>query len=236
MRKTLLSFAIVLLCSLGLCLPGFALTAPSVTPIPSQVQLTASVGEFHLDVSGYISPFASVVLSAKDITTKGTVANRNGDFSFTQVLIKRGFSAFCLEAVDFHMLGDSYTCFKVPPATASVIEKDIFLPPTLGLSRTEVAVGQKVYAFGYTMPGAEVQLHVNGNLVLKTRADGTGYYIYELSQLGAGQFDLFATARYNARDSLAPSRVLHLHTMNWWEQLLALLRDFFKKIWSLDNN
>lgn len=202
-------------------------------PPPADVNVTARVGEFTLNLYGFISPFASLVLSSKNTTMKGTVATKNGDFSFVGVPIRRGFSEFCLEAIDFHMLGDSYTCFTIPPATATVTKKNIFLPPTLGLSRTEVRVGQKVFAFGYTMPGSEVQLHVNHSLVLRSHADGTGYYIFDLTPLGAGQYSLFATATYKGKDSLAPSRVLHLHTMNWWEWLIALIKELLKKLWDL---
>src|ERR1035437_3160478 len=95
----------------------------------------ASVGEFYLNLSGFVSPFASIVLSSDGVLMRTTIADEKGNFSIPQVLIKMGFSHFCLDAIDFKRIGESYTCFTIPPATDSVTMNNIFLPPTLGLSR-----------------------------------------------------------------------------------------------------
>lgn len=194
-----------------------------------KTSVIATLGDFYLSLSGYISPFASIVLTSDGIFIRATVADQYGNFSISQILIKRGFSHFCLDAIDFRRIGESFTCFSIPPAQGSVIIKDIFLPPTLGLSRTEIAEGSEAVAFGYTMPGAIVTLNIDGKK-LTTTADKTGYYEFHLKGLKAGTYTLFATANYKSKDSLSPSKKLQLKSLSWWEQFIAFLKEIWKKI------
>ena len=196
----------------------------------------ASVGEFYLSLWGYISPFASVVLTSDGIFLRATVADEKGNFIISQVLIKAGFKSFCLDAIDFKRIGESYTCFSIPPATASITMKDIFLPPTLGLSRTKINAGGSATAFGYTMPKAKVTLHINGEL-LTTYADSNGYYQVTIKNLKAGNYSLYATAEYKQKQSLEPTKKLKLESLsiqkqvinqagNWWDALLRFLKNW----------
>ena len=202
----------------------------------------ASVGEFYLSLWGYVSPFASIVLTSDNVFIRATVADEKGNFIIAQVLIKAGFKSFCLDAIDFKRIGESYTCFSIPPATASVTMKDIFLPPTLGLSRTKINEGGSATAFGYTMPKAKVTLHINGEL-LTTYADSAGYYEFALDNLKAGNYSLYSTAQYKQKDSLSPTKKLQLESLskpkqvanlvgNWWDALLRFLRNLsFGPLW-----
>jgi hypothetical protein len=190
----------------------------------------AQVGKFYLYLSGYISPYASIVLTVDGIFVRATVADAGGNFSISGVLIKEGFSGFCLEAVDFKRLGDSYTCFTVPPAKANVTMTQIFLPPTLGLSKNVIAEGGETLAYGYTMPGAEVTLYLSNGEKLTTYADNTGYYIFHIKGLKAGKYNLYARAVYNHKQSLAPTRTLQLRALSLWEQFIAFLQGILKNI------
>jgi len=79
------------------------------------------------------------------------------------------------------------------------------LAANLGLSRKTVTEGGSATAFGYTMPGAKVTLHINGEL-LTTTADASGYYQFLLKSLKAGTYSLYATANYQQKDSLSPTK------------------------------
>jgi hypothetical protein len=208
----------------------------SIPPGSLGTTVQASVGEFYLNLSGFVSPFASIVLSSDGVLMRTTIADEKGNFSIPQVLIKEGFSHFCLDAVDFKRIGESYTCFNIPPATASVTMVDIFLPPTLGLSRTTINAGGSATAFGYTMPKAKVTLHINNKLIT-VYADANGYYQVSLDNLAAGNYSLYATAEYNQKQSLEPTKKLQLESLSksqqlthlaqsWWDQLLKFLRDW----------
>lgn len=215
------------------------LTSAKPAQASFQVPVQAQVGKFYLNLSGYISPFASVVLTIDGIFARATVADAGGNFSISGVLIKEGFSHFCLEAVDFKRLGDSYTCFNIPPAKGEVTMKEIFLPPTLGLSKNVIAEGGETLAFGYTMPGAEVTLYLSNGQKLTTFADETGYYVFHIKNLKAGKYDLYARAIYNHKESLAPTKTVQLTALSWWEQLIAFIQSILKNIqkffssWSL---
>jgi len=204
-----------------------------------KVPVQAQVGKFYLNLSGYISPYASVVLTIDGLFVRATVADAGGNFSISGVLIKDGFTAFCLEAVDFRRLGDSYTCFNIPPAKDNVIMNGIFLPPTLGLSKNVIAEGGETLAFGYTMPNAEVTLYLSNGQKLTTFADQTGYYVFHIKNLKAGSYNLYAKAFYNHKESLAPTKTVQLRALSWWEQIIAFIQSILNNIqkffssWSL---
>jgi hypothetical protein len=194
------------------------------------VNVAGTVGEFQLNLYGWVSPYANVILSSSGVYMGATVADKKGDWSFVDIYIKRGFSGFCLTAIDFYRLGESETCLKIPPAQEGVTMRDIFLPPTLGLSRNEVPAGGKVLAFGYTMPNAKVTLHLSNGQLLQTIADSKGYYQFELDKIPAGKYQLFATAHYQSKDSLKPSKTVELIALSWWEQFIAWLAWLWKVI------
>jgi len=196
------------------------------TPV-FQTQVQALIGEFYLNLSGYIAPNASIVLTIDGIFARSTVADANGNFYINDILIKKGFSNFCLDAVDFERLGESYTCFNIPPAQSSLSIKDIFLSPTLGLSRTEIAEGSTAKAFGYSMPGALVTLYVGDGKTLTTYADKSGYYEFLVKGLKAGQYSVYARASLNNKQSVEPTKKLQLKSLS----VVSQTGNFFKDLW-----
>src|SRR3989344_4064198 len=156
--------------------------------------VSGTVGEFYLNFSGYIAPFASVVLTSDGVLLATTTADENGYFYLTDILIKAGSSKFCFEATDLRQLGKSYSCMSIPPAEDSATIEGIFLPPTLGLLRLEIAEGSSTIAHGYSMPDALVTLHVGENMYL-TKADESGYYEFTLENLKGGTYQVYATAK-----------------------------------------
>jgi hypothetical protein len=209
-------------------LPATSLAAKKQS---ESITVQGSVGGYYLSISGYISPFASIVLTSDGIFYRATVADKYGNFSISQMLIKTGFSHFCLEAIDIKRIGESYTCFNFPPTKGSFEMRDIFLPPTLGLSRTEIAAGGSVIAAGYTMPWAKVTLHLSNGKILTTTANGEGFYQFKLENIKAGKYELYSTSEYENKQSLEPTRKAKLTALNVWEQLLAFIRNIFNKAW-----
>lgn len=207
-------------------------TPSKVFSIPNlNTKVVAAVGELYLNASGYISPYATVVMTGTDGSfIRSTIADSKGNFYFIDVLIKKSFSGFCLTAIDFYRLGESTTCFSLPPAENNITMKGIFLPPTLGLSKTQVAAGSSVKAFGYTMPGAIVILHLSDGTILTTTADAKGYYEFDLKNLKAGIYDLFAKAQFESKESLTPTKKIRLMALSLWEQFLASLKDLIARV------
>ena len=192
-------------------------------------KVSATVGEYYLNLSGYISPFAQVILTVDGIFIRATTADQNGNFNISQVLIKKGFSHFCLEAIDAKNLGKSYTCFSIPPAEGSVTMKDIFLPPTLALVKNSIPERQSTKAYGYTMPGAKVTLYLSNNTTLTAIADENGYYEFILKNLKAGKYTIYARANYKGIESLAPSRKLDLTVLSKTGQLIVTSQSLWDK-------
>lgn len=209
----------------------FLLLSEAFTPSAfAKTNVVGSVGDFYLNVTGYVSPFASVVLTSDKTFLRSTVADENGDFGFTDVLIKRGFSGFCLTAVDFHRIGDSYTCFNVPPAEFSITKNNIFLPPTLGLSRSSIGPNEAADAFGYTMPGSIVSLILSNGQKLEQTADNKGFYKFTLKNLPAGKYLIYSTAVYQGKESEKPSKKKELESLTLGAQTTRETTGFLKKL------
>ena len=210
------------------------ISTPALAQFPNirgglDTTVSGKVGEFYLNITGYIAPFASVILSSDGIFLRATTADENGYFSFTDVLIKAGFSKFCFEAADAKNYGKSYSCMSIPPATGSVTIKDVFLPPTLGLVKSEIAEGSSAIARGYSMPGALVTLHVGDN-TYTTKADKNGYYQFIIKGLKAGTYQVFATAELSGKQSLEPQKKLTLKVLSLPGQFFNFLKELLDKI------
>lgn len=202
-------------------------------------RVAGTVGDLYLTISGYASPYASVSLYINNIFVRGGMANQKGEFYISDVLIRDGLTSFCLKTVDFRHVGESESCFKTPPAKESITKNAIFLPPTLALSKNDIAEGETTIAYGYTMPGSDVVLHLDNGKIYNLKADKNGYFRLELKGLKAGKYALFATAKYKTLTSSSPAKKLKVHVLSVWEQFLKFLRDLFDKLlkiftsWSL---
>ncbi len=199
-----LSFLVVFL--IGSQSSAFAATKGST-------DVQARVGEYYLDLSGFASPYASIVLTTNGQFLRSATADEKGNFFISQVSIPEGFSDFCLESVDFKRVGDSSACFTIPPAKGSVTKKDIFLPPTIGVSGKKLLPNSSIFAFGYTMPGAEVSLHI-GDEILTGTADSEGYYKIEITDLAPGSYRIFATASLNGQESEKPTNTILIQSLS----------------------
>jgi hypothetical protein len=228
MRKILLlSFGFILLFCFVFLGSGFA-RVKDLPKAKQSINVEASVGEFYLNLSGYIAPNASIILIVDGVFARATVADQNGDFTISNVLLKRGTTKICLDAIDFKRLGESLACFTIPSAQSSVTMNNIFLPPTLGLSRNQIIEGSSVKAFGYSMPGALVTLYLSNGKILTTYADQTGYYEITVSGLKAGDYSMYTRAQFNHKQSLKPVNSVKLKSLSWWDQFIA----FWKNLWN----
>jgi hypothetical protein len=196
-----------------------------------------TIGEYYLNISGFSSPFSSISLYIGNVFIRGTVADDKGNFSISQVLIKQGLTGFCLKATDAKQLGTSNSCISFPATTGSYERKNLFIPPTLALSKNQISEGSSVTAYGYTMPGANVTLHISNGKTLVTKADSKGYFEFILKDYKAGKYTIFATAKYNNIDSLAPSNKLDFTVLSKTGEAVAKVENkfgnFWDKLWKL---
>ncbi len=176
--------------------------------------VTASVGKYYVTISGYVSPFASIVMSQDSIFMASTVADQEGNFTLNNVFVNEGFTDFCLEAIDVKRVGDSYTCLNIEPVFKDQIKDEIFLPPTLGLSGKKINPGSSVFASGYSMPNAKVIINISKDIKIEIRAEENGFYKYEIKEIPAGKYSLFATANHENKDSEKPTRTKDLEALS----------------------
>lgn len=187
----------------------FAVSEPvlalQTNPVGSQtVKVSATVGAYYLNLFGYIAPFASISLTSDTVVLATTTADAKGYFTFKQLLVKKGFSHFCFTAVDVKRLGESDSCFTIPAVTKDSQINNIFLPPTIGLFRTTINVGSNAIVWGYSMPGAKVQIHLSDGSVFTITADASGYYEIHPVITKVGRYELFADASYQNTKSQEP--------------------------------
>lgn len=204
-------FILAALCLLAL---SYSSKAYGVSATSSGTTVKASVGKYYLSISGFVSPFASIVMTSNSIFLGSTVADPNGNFSIKNIFVNEGFTDFCLEAIDIKRIGDSLTCFKIAPMFSSREIRDIFLPPTLGLSGREIRPNSSILASGYSMPGALVNVNIAKGIILHLTADKSGFYKTQIKNLAVGKYFLFATANYKKRDSEKPSKKLELNSIS----------------------
>ncbi len=199
--------------------------AQLATPVSYQTTVKATVGDFFLNVSGFIAPYASLVMTSDNVILSSSVADALGNFSFSGLFIKRGFSGFCIKAVDFRLIGYSTACVNFPPASQNVSLDQLFLPPTIGISTTEFTEGLATTAFGYTMPLAAVKIDLGGGLTFTTSADTNGYYKTDITIPKAGKYNLVVTAVYQGKTSLDPKNPPQILVLSAFEQIQKTLKE-----------
>ncbi len=165
------------------------------------VNIMVSINGYVLDLSGYIAPYASITLTSNGNVFASTVADSQGNFSFSSVRVAKGFTTFCLDAIDFKRLGESEACFTIPPVTGPYSKSQIFLPPTLGVFRTSINVGDKALVFGYGMPGASISIKLDNKVICEKNADEGGYYECNFAIQKEGSHEVYADSKLNSKAS-----------------------------------
>ncbi len=190
------------------------------------VTIGATVGSTTLTISGFHSPFASIILKTQGgVFLASTTADANGYFSISNVLINQSELVYCFQAVDFKRVGISESCITIPgPITGNVTYSDVFLPPTIGLSAKRINAGQDAIVFGYSMPGAKVFLTINGEEVTVT-ANDEGYYSYTYENVPEGTFTITATASFEDKESLEPTNNVVLESLSITQQIQETGKD-----------
>ncbi len=213
----------------------FYLNKPALAQITlpvgnSQIGVAARVGEFYLNLSGYASPYASVVLTVDGKFIRSTVADQNGVFYLTAVGVSRGFDHFCLYTVDFRRIGESEACLNITPVNQDTTINDIFLPPTIGVLRKQIGTDEDGVIYGYSVPNATVTIKIKDGKTITVKTDATGYYSYRIGGLAAGKYLLTADAEFQNKKSLPPTRSVELDVLSRAQRITAATTNFLQKI------
>lgn len=182
----------------------FIIPVASFAAVASQsaeVNVQVTINGYALYISGYLAPYASITLTSNGTVFASTTADANGNFSFPSVKVAKGFTIFCLDGVDYKRLGESEACFTIPPVVAPYSRTGIFLPPTVGVFRTNVDVGNNALVFGYGMPKALISIKLDNTAVCEKTADEGGYYECNVLIQKAGDHEVYADAKLDGKAS-----------------------------------
>lgn len=188
------------------------------------VKVSVSVQNRYAQISGILTPYASIVLkSSNGIFIASTTADQDGRFKFKNVLLNGGVTDFCFSGIDQKRFGESNTCVS---GIDEVLNKEVFLPPTLGLTRNIIYEGADALAIGYTMPRAKMTLSFDSGQSYTVVANDSGYYEVKIEKLRAGSYSLFAAAEYNSQESLRQSKGIQLKALSGVQAALDTTSSF----------
>ncbi len=178
--------------------------------------VSAQVGNqlLYINLSGYISPFASIDLLINNYPLRNVVADQYGNFSFTAVQVQSGVTQVCFDAHDYERIGESYSCISVTPIIGNITINNLFLPPTMALKSAQINTGQQEVIQGYSMPYASILIHLSNNKTYSTNANKTGYYSYTFNDLIAGSYQAYVTATLNSVNSIKPLKFLSFNVLS----------------------
>jgi len=204
--------------------------AQILTPNPNSqsgaATVTAAVGEYYLIVSGYHSPNASVVIQTlSEVFLNSTTADGNGYFTIPNTLITKDLAGFCFLAIDFRRIGESESCVYIEDViTDDKSYSDIFLPPSIGLSRRLITAGEDAEIYGYTMPKAEVKIEFEEEIITM-QANDVGYYEYIFEDAQPGVYSFSSRATLSNVQSLEPRTKAVLEVVTVPEKVITDITD-----------
>lgn len=208
MRKVLSIIFLCLLLTTNYSLPTVFAASKAATQ-SGTITTKAVVPGSNIVVSGFTSPFASVVLTADTQFVISTTADAQGNFS-VQILVAVGAKALCLDAIDFKRLGSSQACIDIPAHTTI----GLFLPPTIGLLSKTVNAGQDATIYGYSLPRSTVIITSKDGKSYTVQTDDTGYYSYTIQSVPAGTFVFSAVGQVLGAQSLPPTGGVELKSLS----------------------
>ena len=204
------------------CFLTFALRANAQTIVyPGNVSTTvnASVGGVYLSISGYTSPYASIVMTSNGQFIRSVVADALGNFFISQILVRENFSNFCLSVTDFKRLGEAEACLDINPVTTDTTIDNIFLPPTVGLLKKEISAGDQAVIYGYSRPNSTVIIKSKDGNAYTAQTDSTGYYSITIKNVQAGTYSFLAYGKLDNKESLPPKKGIDLTVLSLPQQV-----------------
>lgn len=222
-----LAIFVTLLLSTALLLQKPAFAASTVATQSGTITTSATIKGTTFTVSGFTSPFASVVITTSGQFLVSTTADTQGNFS-APVTVPLNTTALCLDALDFKRLGQSQACID----TKTTNPIGLFLPPTIGLLSTTVDAGQNATIYGYSLPRSTVLINSDGQ-TYTIATDDTGYYTYTITSVPAGTFVFSALGEVLGAQSLPPTGGVELKVLSPIEKASATAQDIGKTIASI---
>jgi len=219
----------------------------------ASIQVSATIGERRLTLSGWTSPYAKVVLAAGNALKEETWANQKGEFLFDAILLPNKLPDLYLYTQDQSGNPSPPLSLPSPPLKKHTVIREVLMPPTLNLEKGNFRPGELIKAQGFTFPQAEVEINFfkehDFSLLpkvlayelpkYKIKSDKNGRFEFNLPAQAPTTMRIFATSRYHQSPS-PKSNTLTFHILSWialvknylW-RLLKLFWQVFRNYWCL---
>lgn len=219
-------YFIFTICYLIFTIGGASAAAP--TPKTGEVGVKVEVKGFVINISGFTSPYASIVLTIEGQFMSSTTTDSQGNFSFINIGANPGLSEACFDTIDFKRLGESQSCLTFAPLSQNQSFTNVFLPPTIGLYKKQINAGEEALIYGYSMPGAQVEVKLDTGKIFSVAADSGGYYEYRYKNVPAGKYLVSSSARRDKQISLLPKKKAELASLTLASQVEEKIKEGLK--------
>jgi hypothetical protein len=164
------------------------------------------VGTANIVFSGAAYPNSTISVIRDSVLAANVPANADGTFSAGVYGMNAGTYTFSLYATD----PDGYTSPNVTflrtlNNLTTTYVPGVLMPPTIGLSHTEIKQGEAITVRGYAQPNAPVTLVFGGqsSFTRNATASATGLYSYVLdtTALTKGDYTVYSFARVGSADT-----------------------------------
>lgn len=161
----------------------------------TNVTVTIGVGETTVVIQGTTSPNAQVTFMDSGSVIGSTTADITGSYSQNFADQTPGIHTFQVFAQDTASRLTDTVSISVNVQEHAQTVVNIFLPPTLQLSTSQIQKGQSIAVAGMTAPSAQVVLYVDSSYsTLTADAGGNWNAIIATAGLQSGQHQAYAVA------------------------------------------
>jgi hypothetical protein len=129
-------------------------TAATRTIDKPHVEVSANIGEGILEIFGYASPNALIVLEGRGIYEE-TISDKNGYFVFKNRRIRIRSQEVCLRAFINNAASSQPTCFPIP-AQKHIRIGPIILPPIISMNKLSYSINDFAVIQGSAVPNTAV--------------------------------------------------------------------------------
>lgn len=161
----------VLFCSSFL----FSTSVQAQTPSPSSQGTTVQAlvpGNYTLSLSGKTEPNAGItIVTLENQMLFSGSADPSGNFNFSGIPIPNEFTGFCIQVSSTDLLQQVELCFSFLAQNANIVFSSLYIPLN--------SQNGSFNAYGYGIPGEQVDLYFSGNDYI-TSSDNSGYFYFDI--------------------------------------------------------
>lgn len=131
---------------------------------------------------GRAYPASDITLLKDAAVVATTKAGPNASFEITVSNLAAGTYSFGIWGEDSQGFRPITQTFNIAVTSGvTTVVSGIFLPPTIGLNKTQVKRGDVLNIFGQSAPGSQVSITINSDVEIlkKTIADAAGAWLYQ---------------------------------------------------------